>query len=496
MTKIENVSAEYRPLCFIGLLLIASWFGFAYDGFSSAVAIWYGNEIFNHGFLILPGAIYFAYIKRGKWLALPIQPTLWALPFLIGGIFLYVVGYAGDIQLFMHAATFGLIPVICWVLLGHKATFALIFPLSFIFYAIPFGEQFIPQLQEITADIAVYLLQLTGIPLYRSGLYIEIPQGRFLVAEACSGISFFIASTVVGAVYSYLNFVSTKKRVAFFALSVIYPIIANAVRVYGIILIGYWSDMKHAVGADHLIYGWFFFAFVLISLLAIGEFIRDKQIVTTIPVAQDHTPIVKISKPISGLAILLFIAGIVWIKWIDIQSEKQITASPIYLSVPAQFIDKTSLYGVNYKPDLRKPSDEVFKVSKNNLGTDVIYQAWFNGESNELVSGLHRLYSEKSWSLVSQHSLVLADIAKFNVRLISNPSGNKRLITTWYEIDERIFVNDGIAKLYQTKQALLGQNSGGFRVIVSVPVDNKTTSEKDAMLRVEALLLQIIGGKE
>ena len=230
--------------------------------------------------------------------------------------------------------------------------------------------------------------------------------------------------------------------------------------------------------------------------MAIGEFIRDKQIIVSIPVAQNHTPSVKISKPISGLAILVFVTGILWVKWIGIQGERQVSLPAEYLSVPVQFIDKASLYGVNYTPDLRKPSDEVFKVSKNSFGTDVIYQAWFNGDSNELVSGLHRLYSEKSWSLVSQQPLVLTDIATFNVKLISNPSGSKRFVVSWYEIDNKAFVNDGLAKLYQTKQVLLGQKSGGLRVIVSVPVDNRAASKQEAMVRIEKLLQQVMSGKE
>ena len=80
------------------------------------------------------------------------------------------------------------------------------------------------------------------------------------MAEACSGVSFFIASFVIGSLYAYLNLVSAKRRLAFVAISLIFPILANIVRVYGIILIAYWTDMEHAAGADHLIYGWFFFA--------------------------------------------------------------------------------------------------------------------------------------------------------------------------------------------------------------------------------------------
>ncbi|MEI8648950.1 exosortase [Paraglaciecola sp. Hal342] len=151
------------------------------------------------------------------------------------------------------------------------------FPLFFIVFCIPVGEELIPTLQAITADMSVMMLQWVNVPIYRSGLYIEIPEGRFLVAEACSGISFFIASIVIGSLYAYMNMQSRIRRVSFVCISILFPIIANAIRVFGIILTGHLTNMEHAVGADHLIYGWVFFSLVIVCLIGLGELIREKS---------------------------------------------------------------------------------------------------------------------------------------------------------------------------------------------------------------------------
>jgi len=169
----------------------------------------------------------------------------------------------------MHLALFSLLPTLIWFAIGNKAAWHIVFPLFFMMFSIPIGEELIPFLQEVTADLSVYFLGLTGVPLFRSGLYIEIPEGRFLVAEACSGISFFIASIVIGNLYAHMNLHSPVRRILFVGLAILYPILANAIRVYGIILTGHLTDMQHAVGADHLIYGWFFFAMVIIILVLI-----------------------------------------------------------------------------------------------------------------------------------------------------------------------------------------------------------------------------------
>ena len=61
----------------------------------------------------------------------------------------------------------------------------------------------------------------------------------------------------------------------FVALSVIVPIIANGMRAYMIVMIAHLSDMKLALGVDHLIYGWVFFGIVMLLLFWIGSFWRE-----------------------------------------------------------------------------------------------------------------------------------------------------------------------------------------------------------------------------
>lgn len=471
---------------------------FAYQGVFSAVAIWWGNEIYNHCFLILPSAIYLIYLKRGRWLAQTVSGSWLGLPFLLAGMVLYVIGYAGDIQLFMHAAAFGLLPVLAWVLLGNKAAWSLLFPLSFILFSIPIGDQLIPWLQEVTADVSVAMLKFSGIPLFRSGLYIEIPQGRFLVAEACSGISFFIVSIVFGSFYAYLNFKGIKKRLGFFALSVVYPVLANAIRVYGIILIGYWSDMEHAVGADHLIYGWFFFAFVLITLMGLGEWLRDKDAEWAVPLntrlSSERQVKVTVSYLLIGCVVVVFSSGIAWMKFIDNQQRNSAMESAQLIQVPPRFTQANTPEYLDYKPALKRASDDYFYINESSSTiSSIVYQAWFNGKDGELVSGLHRLYDEHAWSLIEQQFLEIDGLSEgMRIKLISNPLGAKRLVASWYVVQGKIFTDDTKTKLYQTAQVLMGKGSAGLRVIASVPVSQGADGIDEASRELTTLIENLV----
>ncbi|APE06580.1 exosortase [Alteromonas sp. RW2A1] len=464
--------AENKAFFISGFAIFCLWLVFSWQGLRTVVEIWYGNEIFNHGFFIVPGAFYLIYLKRHELLAQPIYTTPLAFIVIVPAVLLYVVGVAGDIQLFMHAATFTLLPALIWLMIGTKAAKNILFPLVFMLFSVPVGEQLIPYLQEIAADGSVALLQLTGVPLYRSGLYIEIPQGRFLVAEACSGVSFFIASFVIGSLYAYLNLVSTKRRVAFVAISLIFPVLANIVRVYGIILIAYWTDMEHAAGADHLIYGWFFFAFVILCLLGIGELMRE----TVQSERRDYSVPKKpsISFTIFTVLFALFIVSTAWAMNItSANNATKLPSKPLLNDLMGENCSATSWQPIIVNADV----EETIYLSDTNCGVKV-YAAWFSEQDNELVSDLHRIFDPERYSLAETQQLVINDTA-FTVYNVVSVSGEKLSIVRWYNVDDKLFTSSVKTKVHQLKNVLLGNASGGRMYVLAAEGHDLSATNSD-----------------
>ncbi len=467
-------ASQFTILGYYSFLLFAFWVVFCWQGITTAVGVWWGNEIFNHCFFIVPGALYLMYLKRAEMLSRPIRTSYAALLLIVPAMLLYVIGLAGDIRLFMHAATFSLLPALIWFLLGTAAARVVLFPLFFMLFSVPLGEQLIPYLQEIAADGAVALLHASGVPLFRSGLYIEIPQGRFLVAEACSGVSFFIASFVIGSLYAYLNLVSTKRRGIFVAISLIFPVLANIVRVYGIIYIAYLTDMEYAAGADHLIYGWFFFAFVIICLLGIGELMREKQLQYNVTTAKADAQ-VDIAKRKMAVVLALFSGVYLWAFNI---SNSMTLPGTFEQPVFSEFSEQRKCdSAAQWSPELLSPT-ALYRQGvtfEGNCST-VIVEAWYDGVDNELVSALNRPYSPNKWSRISWLE-VLVETNTHNVVFkgenITSPTGVSRYVTSWYFIDGRIFESGVKAKLYQVYLALMGRPISGSYIFVS-SIDENT----------------------
>ncbi|WP_158971684.1 exosortase A [Paraglaciecola sp. L3A3] len=456
----------------LGLVyLVILWAAVFWSGLTTAIEIWIGSDIFNHCLFVIPGSFFLIYLKRDFLDPSLVKPNYWLLPFIFGTLLLYAIGLAGDIQLFMHIATFCFLPLSIWCYFGNKISYQIIFPLSFILFSIPFGEEFVPFLQEITADWSVALLNLTGVPIYRSGLYIEIPQGRFLVAEACSGISFFIASVVIGSLYAYLNLFSWKRKLLFVIISILFPIVANAIRVYGIILTGYLTNMEHAVGADHLIYGWIFFSLVIICLIGIGEFIREKSVPDIKP-ANQVSSLVNTKFIWKFSSVITFVSLVFSIWFINIVSQHKPDTSANNLVLNTHLLSEPMEDATSHGWDVHfKAAYDEYRgyLTETTKPVDV-YIAWYPKGRGELISSLNRLYSEKNWTLEYKTKIQDTNYQGLLLETLVN-SRNKRLLVHWYVVDGKIFTDNKLAKLYETLNILLGRHIGSGLVALSIATE-------------------------
>lgn len=273
ITDQQNFKLSVTIVSITVVIILLSYFQTAW----SMVSIWGRSDTFAHGFLIFPFSAYLIWSQRGQLASVKIQPNFPALLVLAGVGLGWLLATLASAQVVAQFFLIAMIPASVWVILGTGMVRALAFPLGYLLLAVPFGEALIPPLINFTADFTVGALQLTGIPVYREGSFFTIPSGNWSVVEACSGLRYLIASFTLGTLYAYLTYRSLPRRLIFIVLSVIVPILANGIRAYLIVMTGHLSEMRLAVGIDHLIYGWVFFGVVMLLLFWIGTFWREDQ---------------------------------------------------------------------------------------------------------------------------------------------------------------------------------------------------------------------------
>lgn len=253
----------------IALVLVAV-FGIYWPTALEMVRIWWRSETFNHGFLVIPAFLWFVWRRRAALAELPVRPFF---PALVGLAALGLVWLLGELSGSLSPSMFAMVamvPVVIALCLGLAWVRALLFPLAFLFFAVPFGEVFVPWLMERTADFTVLAVRASGVPVYREGQYLTLPTGYWSVVEACSGIRYVIASVFTGVLYAWIMYRSPLRRALFVGVSLVVPIVANWVRAYGIVMLGHLSNNRIATGVDHIIYGWIFFGFVMFVVFWIG----------------------------------------------------------------------------------------------------------------------------------------------------------------------------------------------------------------------------------
>lgn len=234
------------------------------------VDTWHRSVTYNHAFLVPLISMWLIWRQRQVLRGLPVRAEPWMLLPMALACVLWLLGDLASVNAAAQFALVSLLVLAVPALLGLAVTRALLFPLLFLYFSVPFGSFLVPTLMDHTADFTVLALRASGVPVYREGLQFVIPSGSWSVVEACSGIRYLIASFMVGTLYAYLNYRSTKRRAIFMLVSLLVPVVANWLRAYLIVMLGHLSNNELAAGVDHLIYGWVFFGVIIGLMFFIG----------------------------------------------------------------------------------------------------------------------------------------------------------------------------------------------------------------------------------
>jgi exosortase A len=264
----------------IGLGLAAAWIliVFMRDAVGMA-SIWWSSATFNHCLLIVP-LIAWLVAQRRRELSRLVPAAWWPGLILVGaGAIAWLLGEAGAVAFARHLGLVLMLQGAVVASLGKAVARGVAFPLFYALFLVPAGEELVPAMQTLTAQITAFLLGLSGVSAHLEGIFITTSTGYFQVAEACAGIRFLIAMAAFGALVANVCFRSWPRRIAFMAVSILVPILANGVRAWGTIYVAHRTgSIDFAASFDHVIYGGIFFAVVIALILGIGWRFFDRGV--------------------------------------------------------------------------------------------------------------------------------------------------------------------------------------------------------------------------
>lgn len=468
------------------LLLLLAWVLFLYrDTGIAMVTIWARSETFTHAFLVPPIVLWLVWRQRQRLAEQTPQPTFGVALGAVACIaFGWLLGDLVAVNAVTQLALVSMMVLAVLAVLGWPATRLILFPLGFLYFAVPIGEFVMPQLMLWTADFTVAGLRLSGVPVYREGLQFVIPSGSWSVVEACSGVRYLIASLTVGTLFAYLNYHSTKRRILFVLISIVVPVIANWMRAYMIVMLANLSGNRLAVGVDHLIYGWVFFGFVIMVMFTIGirwaEPNNPERMVGSRKSTQSTT------QPFSRgrlWAVTASFAALVALPQIALQAiDRAEGDTQISLTAPRALAGgwhPVSSSEIAFKPAFHNPSAEINSSYARQGHTVGLYVGYYRHQDydRKLVSSNNVLVTSKDrqWAQVTS-SEGPVDIGGQAVRLksaelrgtdLSSQVGAPRMLV-WqiYWINGRLTASDYVAKAYSAFYRLTGRGDDSAVIIL------------------------------
>ena len=458
----------------------------------SMVAIWARSETFAHGFLILPISLWLIYIRWDEIATVRPQPNFLLSALLLPVGLVWLMAAVVDVQVVQQLALVAMVIVGTWSVLGIRLGRMLAFPLFFLFFAVPMGEGLIAPMMEYTATSTVWLIELTGVPVYREGLHFTLPSGRWSVVEACSGVRYIIASVTVGTLYAYLTYRSMWRRVLFVLVSAIVPVFANSARAYIIVMLGHLSDMSIATGADHLVYGWVFFGLVVFLLFWLGSFFREDQRAesrTAVAQGQETTAV-------AHATVAIVMAGLVAVAAASIAPLVVNTVFTKKGDVQRQSWDFPDAAGAwesarssswRWLPPSRLAGQRSAFYQRDGMVTG-LYVQFDDGllENAEVVGSSGLFATEDSWERVLRQE-------KYNVALPGGSievdeaqlrgRGSELLVWSWYLVGSVSTSNNYEAKILQLKTSVGINGPGLYRVVLATPIGSSLETTREEMQR-------------
>ena len=455
---------------------------------ASTVAIWERSETFAHGFLIFPISIWLIWRRREALAQLIYQPDWRGLGVLLllsaGWLFAHSGGVLVGEQLMLVA----MIPVAVWTLLGARVVWAMAFPLGFLLLAVPMGEALIPHMMEFTANFTVKALQLTGIPVYQEGTFFTIPSGDWSVVEGCSGLRYLIASFTLGVLYAYLTYRSITRRIVFSLAAIVVPVIANGMRAYMIVMIADLSDMKLALGVDHLIYGWVWFGVVMLAMFWVGGYWRQDQDEVAAAPHRAFVAEVGVGKLLLTALLVLgvVLTGPAYAAWLAARSA---APTPVQIVSPAAvngWVADTAPF-TDWQPHYVGPDGQHAAYYSKNGQRVMLYLAYYRTQrqGSELITSQNYMIMQKHprWSNIGEAGVnpALGTLPERVIQTRLRAPEQKLLVWRWDQLDGRDMTNDYLSKLLLARERVLGNRDDGAAIVVATPYTDDVDAAKPVL---------------
>lgn len=157
-----------------------------------------------------------------------------------------------------------------------RTAFQLLPLIGLLFFVVPIWAELNDALVGISSLVVGFLVDSVHLTAMIEGNTILIPSGRIVIADGCSGLRYLTISLLLGYIISLINGYNFRQSIIALAIAIALGLLTNWIRIFSLVLIGYYTNMQSSLMRDHEMFGWILFAFILMPAIYWAPIIRKE----------------------------------------------------------------------------------------------------------------------------------------------------------------------------------------------------------------------------
>lgn len=254
------------------------------------VQLWNASPMYSYAFTVPFISLWMAWSRRDALMAAPLRPArLAAIPLLVVALAGLLAGALTAVQVAQQFAFVLTVPAIVLFLLGREQLRLLAPAIGYLLFMVPFWEAFTEPLhkpfQNNSAAIGIGLMHAVGVPAFREGEFITLPNISLEVARECSGVNYLVAVLALALPLSFVRLNSWPRRLVLIVSALSIAALANGLRVAMIGVLAYWDFGAPLHGPGHVLHGLFVAGIGYVALFAGLQMLETGDVPAPAPAA-------------------------------------------------------------------------------------------------------------------------------------------------------------------------------------------------------------------
>jgi exosortase len=356
---------------------------------------------------------------------------------------------------------------------GLKTAFSYRLLLLLPIFTIPVWDQLTTPLVNLSGLIVGKMVQLVALPAVIEGNSIFIPFGQIVIADGCSGLRYFEIALALAYIIGLLNNYNERKLIPALLFAAALGLLANWIRIFILVLIGYETKMESTLMANHEYFGWFVFGVMCLPAIYWAPVTHAE--ITAPPIQQlSQQP-----KPL-GIIIPLCLLAVGPALNFFISSTPKPSEFKKVLSHKVELISERKMPMGITSPDHGFKETGLLEINNLQIFAQV-HQYQRTTSADKLVPYIAKLYNSEEWMIIDSQNIQFAQHKAKLTTFRRKASDYKIVQLQWLQVGSYTATSITSAKLLQIPALLSDANN--FKIVtLQSPCNNANCADASAAL--------------